>query len=51
MYVSGVPGTGKTATMREVVRSLQEAVQTGDLPEFQVWCPKHDRGALTEEWV
>ncbi|KAF0287610.1 Origin recognition complex subunit 1 [Amphibalanus amphitrite] len=35
MYVSGVPGTGKTATMREVVRSLQEAVQTGDLPAFQ----------------
>ena len=38
MYVSGVPGTGKTATMREVVRSLQEAVQAGDLPEFQVRC-------------
>ena len=36
MYVSGVPGTGKTATMREVVRSLREAVQAGDLPEFQV---------------
>ncbi|XP_043226744.1 origin recognition complex subunit 1-like [Amphibalanus amphitrite] len=35
MYVSGVPGTGKTATMREVVRSLQEGVQTGDLPAFQ----------------
>ena len=38
MYVSGVPGTGKTATMREVVRSLQEAVKLEDLPDFQVRC-------------
>jgi origin recognition complex subunit 1 len=27
IYVSGVPGTGKTATVREVVRTLQERVQ------------------------
>lgn len=24
MYISGVPGTGKTATMHEVIRSLQD---------------------------
>ncbi|XP_037079315.1 origin recognition complex subunit 1-like [Pollicipes pollicipes] len=35
MYVSGVPGTGKTATMREVVRSLREASDAGHLPDFQ----------------
>ena len=31
-YISGVPGTGKTATVMEVVRSLQEAAE--DYPEF-----------------
>lgn len=35
MYVSGVPGTGKTATMREVVRSLNKDVENGELPDFQ----------------
>ncbi|XP_037781612.1 LOW QUALITY PROTEIN: origin recognition complex subunit 1-like [Penaeus monodon] len=34
MYISGVPGTGKTATVREVVRLLQECSQGGDLPGF-----------------
>jgi origin recognition complex subunit 1 len=29
IYVSGVPGTGKTATVREVVRSLNERVDAG----------------------
>lgn len=33
-YISGVPGTGKTATVREVVRLLQECSQGGDLPGF-----------------
>ena len=32
MYISGVPGTGKTATVHEVLRSIQEAED--DLPEF-----------------
>ncbi|KAK7872228.1 hypothetical protein R5R35_012086 [Gryllus longicercus] len=35
IYISGVPGTGKTATVREVVRSLKQDVQKGDLPDFQ----------------
>ncbi|XP_045615281.1 origin recognition complex subunit 1 isoform X2 [Procambarus clarkii] len=34
MYVSGVPGTGKTATVREVVRLLKECSHEGDLPSF-----------------
>lgn len=34
MYVSGVPGTGKTSTTTEVIRSLQAAVDTDDVPEF-----------------
>lgn len=32
MYISGVPGTGKTATVHEVIRSIQETED--DLPEF-----------------
>ena len=35
MYISGVPGTGKTATVHEVIRSLQREVDQGDLPQFQ----------------
>ncbi|XP_073419746.1 origin recognition complex subunit 1 isoform X2 [Dendrobates tinctorius] len=35
MYISGVPGTGKTATVHEVIRSLQTAVEDDDLPSFQ----------------
>ncbi|XP_075689117.1 origin recognition complex subunit 1 isoform X2 [Rhinoderma darwinii] len=35
MYISGVPGTGKTATIHEVIRSLQTAVEDDDLPSFQ----------------
>ncbi|XP_036611341.1 origin recognition complex subunit 1 [Trichosurus vulpecula] len=34
MYISGVPGTGKTAIVHEVVRSLQQAAQTEELPSF-----------------
>lgn len=33
-YISGVPGTGKTATVREVVRLLQSSVSAGDVPAF-----------------
>ncbi|KAM6217041.1 origin recognition complex subunit 1 [Rhynchocyon petersi] len=35
MYISGVPGTGKTATVHEVIRSLQQAAQANDVPSFQ----------------
>ncbi|XP_065829540.1 origin recognition complex subunit 1-like isoform X2 [Oscarella lobularis] len=35
MYISGVPGTGKTATVREVVACLERARDDGDLPDFQ----------------
>ncbi|XP_005151186.2 origin recognition complex subunit 1 [Melopsittacus undulatus] len=34
MYISGVPGTGKTATVREVMRSLQQAAENDELPSF-----------------
>ena len=36
MYVSGVPGTGKTATVSEVVRLLREQQAEGDLPDFKL---------------
>ncbi|XP_034477739.1 origin recognition complex subunit 1 [Drosophila innubila] len=34
MYVSGVPGTGKTATVTGVIRSLQRLVTADKLPAF-----------------
>ncbi|XP_063695681.1 LOW QUALITY PROTEIN: origin recognition complex subunit 1 [Culicoides brevitarsis] len=34
MYVSGVPGTGKTATTTEVIRTLKAAAEQDDVPEF-----------------
>ena len=36
MYVSGVPGTGKTATINEVVRMLRECQSDGGLPDFRL---------------
>lgn len=34
IYISGTPGTGKTATVREVVSKLDEAVQSDELDDF-----------------
>ena len=36
MYISGVPGTGKTATCQQVVRYLQEQQDCGQLTQFNV---------------
>ncbi|KAG5743148.1 hypothetical protein H9Q72_012982 [Fusarium xylarioides] len=34
IYISGTPGTGKTATVREVVSKLEEAVGSDELDDF-----------------
>lgn len=35
MYISGVPGTGKTATVHQVVANLTEEYASGYLPAFK----------------
>ncbi|XP_067846305.1 origin recognition complex subunit 1 isoform X2 [Heptranchias perlo] len=35
MYISGVPGTGKTATVHEVMQCLKHAAKQDNLPSFQ----------------
>lgn len=35
LYISGVPGTGKTVTVHQVVRAMQELSRLGELPAFQ----------------
>ncbi|KAF9557213.1 Origin recognition complex, subunit 1 [Mortierella alpina] len=35
IYISGVPGTGKTATVHEVIRSLQAKADEGEISPFQ----------------
>ncbi|CAO3700433.1 unnamed protein product [Rhizopus stolonifer] len=34
IYISGVPGTGKTATVHEVIRYLQQQKEEKNIPEF-----------------
>lgn len=34
LYISGVPGTGKTATVREIVGVLEQEKKSGSLPPF-----------------
>ena len=34
MYISGVPGTGKTATVKEVIKILESQREDGDLADF-----------------
>lgn len=33
--MSGVPGTGKTATVHEVIRCLQQAADAEEIPTFR----------------
>ncbi|GAB1599981.1 origin recognition complex subunit 1-like [Argonauta hians] len=35
MYISGVPGTGKTATVHEVIRNLKDAAESGEFGMFR----------------
>lgn len=35
MYISGMPGTGKTATVMGVATSLRQAAAEGSLPAFR----------------
>lgn len=35
LYICGVPGTGKTATVREIVRDLSQQRAAGELPPFE----------------
>lgn len=36
MYISGMPGTGKTATVHAVIQALQQAADNNDIPKFDV---------------
>lgn len=37
MYISGVPGTGKTATVHEVIRLLNDMREQGAVPGFKFY--------------
>ena len=57
LYISGVPGTGKTATVREVIKSLRAKSRAGFLPRFnhvelnglKLQSPTHAYSAIAEE--
>ena len=57
LYISGVPGTGKTATVREVVKSLRAKSRAGFLPRFnhvelnglRLQSPAHAYSAIAEQ--
>ena len=57
VYISGVPGTGKTATVREVIRALRKKSRDGYLPRFnhvelnglRLQTPAHAYSAIAEE--
>lgn len=34
MYISGVPGTGKTATINELASYIKSSASRGELPDF-----------------
>ena len=36
MFISGVPGTGKTATVMEVVATLQEMAEDDEISKFNL---------------
>ncbi|KAL4423946.1 hypothetical protein ABPG75_001247 [Micractinium tetrahymenae] len=56
LYVSGIPGTGKTATVLEIMRTLKRKSEAGELPKFQfveinglrLPSPQHAYSALYE---
>jgi Cdc6-like AAA superfamily ATPase len=37
MYISGVPGTGKTATVHEVIRWLEGLRESDQVPDFKFY--------------
>jgi len=57
LYISGVPGTGKTATVREIIRVLRSQARTGSIPKFnhvelnalRLQTPKHAYSTIAEE--
>ena len=36
LYIAGLPGTGKTATVTQVVKELRKQSDRGTLPDFKV---------------
>ena len=57
LYISGVPGTGKTATVREVIRTLRQEAANKKVPKFnhiemnglRLQTPQHAYSLIAEE--